>query len=362
MPSDRIQTFEPGDEEEIVGLFEASFGEADYYFPRTVSSWIWRYIQRPGFDPESILMIRKEDELVAALSMTHGTIMVNGNPKKVALIDDVSTHPQWRRQGLATTLMRHAIDRAREMNCWGVHLSADPDSSAIRIYKRVGFEIITHCINMLSVLQHRRAARFGKRRQAIPLLALSLLDSFRNMRIDKNLCQIEITDGRTVGDVALRAQKENELPNGTLQLDDEYVKWMANPRADGALKMTSITKDHEFSGMLTVSSSDFSGPGATDRMAVIGNLILSEAMQTKDVIATVLHRAKGIAKDTLDCPMTNMFVDSRAETLKSACKKAGFMEVGQSASMFHSLGQPQRMVELEKGIWSQPVETAASNP
>ncbi len=60
--------------------------------------------------------------------------------------------------------------------------------------------------------------------------------------------------------------------------------------------------------------------------------------------------------------MANMFVDSRAEILRSACKKAGFMEVGQSASMFHSLGQPQKMVEIEKGIWSQPVETASSNP
>ncbi|MFW9846413.1 MAG: hypothetical protein ACFFD6_06685, partial [Candidatus Thorarchaeota archaeon] len=61
-----IQHFHPGDEEEIVAVFEAAFGESDYYFPRSVSSWILRYAKRPNFDPKSILVIRKEGTLVAA--------------------------------------------------------------------------------------------------------------------------------------------------------------------------------------------------------------------------------------------------------------------------------------------------------
>ena len=362
MDSNKIQSFQSGDEEEIVRVFEAAFGEGDYYFPRSVTSWIWRYMHRPDFDPESILMIRKEDTVVAALSMTYGSIIVNSEPKKIALIDDVTTHPQWRKQGLATALMKHAIDRALKMNCWGVHLSADPDGSAIRIYKRIGFESITNCINMLSVLQHRRAARFGKRRQAVPILALSLLDSFRNMRIDKNLCQIEIADDRAAGEVVLRAQKELDLSNGTLLLEGEYVNWMSRERPDGALRVASIIKGNEFSGMLTVSSSDISGPGATDRMAAIGNLILSQGMQGRDEIATALHGAKVIAKTTLDCPLVNMFIDERNEPLKDACKKVGFMNVGKSASMFNPLGHTQRLVDIRKGIWSQPIETISSNP
>ncbi|MFX0056615.1 MAG: GNAT family N-acetyltransferase [Promethearchaeota archaeon] len=362
MDSTKIQTFQPGDEEEIVDVFEAAFGESDYYFPRSVQSWVWRYKQRPGFDPNSVLMIRKEGRVVSGLAMTYGTMTVNGEQKKIALIDDVSTHPQWRKQGLATALMTHAVARAEEVGCWGVHLSADPEGAAIRIYKNIGFETITHCINMLSVLKHRRAARFGKRRQAIPLLALSLMDSFRDMRIDKKLCQIEIVEDGTATEMVQHAQNEVVLQNGALLFDDECIKWMTDSRHDGALKVTSISKDSKFSGILTVSSSDFSGPGARDRIAVIGNLILGEALRTRDAIASVLYGAKEIAKDTLDCPMANMFVDSRAVALRSACKKAGFMEIGQSASMFHSLNHPQRMAEIRKGIWSQPVETVTSNP
>jgi GNAT superfamily N-acetyltransferase len=362
MDSHRIHSFQSGDEEEIVRVFEAAFGESDYYFPRSVSSWVWRYLQRPGFDPKSILMIRKKGMVVAALSMTYGTMFVNSEPKKIALIDDVASHPQWRKQGLGTALMAHAIARAEEVGCWGVHLSADPEGDAIRIYKNIGFETITHCITMLSVLKHRRAARFGKRRQAAPILALSLLGSFRNMRIDKELCRIEVVEDGTATEVAQRAQIDVALQNGTLLFDDEYIKWMTDSRRDGALKVISITKDTKFSGMLTVSSSDFSGPGAKDRIAVIGNLILGEAVRTRDTIASVLYGAKEIAKDILDCPMANMFVDSRAATLRSACKKVGFMEVGQSASMFHSLYQAQRMTEIRRGLWSQPVETVTSNP
>ncbi|MFW9912132.1 MAG: GNAT family N-acetyltransferase [Candidatus Thorarchaeota archaeon] len=362
MDSNKIQSFQPGDEEEIVRVFEAAFGEVDYYFPRSVSSWVWRYTRRPGFDPNSVLMIRKKGTVVATLSMTYGTMVVNNEPKKVALIDDVASRPQWRKQGLATALMTHAIARAEEVGCWGVHLSADPEGAAIRIYKNIGFETITHCINMLSVLKHRRAARFGKSRQAAPILALSLLDSFRNKRIDKELCRIEVVEDGTATEIVQRAQIDVALQNGTLLFDDEYIKWMTDSRRDGVLKVISITKDTNFSGMLTVSSSDFSGPGAKDRMAVIGNLILGEAVRTRDTIASVLYGAKEIAKDILDCPMANMFVDSRAATLRSACKKVGFMEVGQSASMFHPLNQPQRMTEIRRGIWSQPVETVTSNP
>ena len=251
--------------------------------------------------------------------------------------------------------------RAEEVGCWGIHLSADPEGLAIRIYKQAGFGIITNCINMLSVLKHRRAARFGKRRQAIPLLGLSLLDSYRNMRINKNVCTVKIVESNTACDLAIRAQDAFQLPNGTLLLDEEYVKWMTNHRSDGALKVASISKDSELSGMLTVSSSDFSGPGATDRMAVIGNLALCDAMGA-DEIASALHGAKRIAENILDCPMVNMFIDERSEGQRKACKKAGFMEVGKSASMFHPLGQSQRMDAIEQGMWSQPVETSFSNP
>ncbi len=362
MPFHMIQTFEPGDETEIVGLFEAAFGEGDYYFPRSIPSWDWRYIHRPGFDPESIFMIRKEETLVSALSMTHGMMIVNGESKKIALIDDVSTHPKWRNQGLATALMTHAIDRAQNTNCWGVHLSADPEGSAIRIYERIGFEAVTYCITMLSVLQHRRAARFGKRRQAIPLMALRVLDTIRNMRVDKNLCRIESIECSASSAVVRQAQNKFQLSNGTLWFDDEYVKWMTQNRPDGALRVASISKNDEFSGMLTVSSSDFSGPRAVDRLAVLGNLTLRKSMRTDDDIASILYGAKEIAKNTLDCPMVNMFIDQRDETIKKGCKKAGFMEVGKSASMFHPLGQPQRLADIKHGLWSQPVETSTSNP
>ncbi len=357
-----IQSYKLGDEEEIVSLYEAAFGEADYYFPRSIPSWIWRYVQRPDFDPESILMIRKEEDVVAALSMTYGDLMVNGAPKKIGLIDDVSTLPQWRRQGLATALIEHAIKQAKEMGCWGVHLVADSTGSAIRIYRNLGFETITLCVNMLSFLKHRRAAKFGKHVQAVGIIALKLLDSYKNVRINKDLCQVEIIEGQDAVDIVLSAQKKFGPPNGTLLLSHEYIKWMASQRCDGALKVASITRDQTISGIITISSSDFLGPRARDRMAVIGNLVLGEEMYTGNTIASVLHGAKKIAKNDLDCSMVSMFIDDRDEDLKRACKKAGFIEVGKSASMLHPLGQSRKLAEARKGSWNQPVETAFSNP
>jgi len=187
------------------------------------------------------------------------------------------------------------------------------------------------------------------------------LDSYRSMRIDKDLCSVEIAENKTATDIVKRSQDAFHLPNGTLLLDDEYIKWMTDQRPDGSLKVASITLASELAGMVTVSSSDFSGPGAEDRMAAIGNLTLSDSIDT-DVLLSALHGAKMIAKNILDCPMVNMFIDERDEGKREACKNAGFMEIGKSASMFHHLGHPERLSEIQDGTWSQPVETVSSNP
>lgn len=57
-----------------------------------------------------------------------------------ALIENVVTHPEFRRRGIATSLLRTALQWAWERNCYKVMLlTGRKDEETLRFYERVGF-------------------------------------------------------------------------------------------------------------------------------------------------------------------------------------------------------------------------------
>jgi ribosomal protein S18 acetylase RimI-like enzyme len=74
-----------------------------------------------------------EDQLVAQLGL-----VTDGSG--IARFQHVETHPQWRRQGLAGTLVWHAALRGfASMAAKTLVMVADPEYVAIRVYRSVGF-------------------------------------------------------------------------------------------------------------------------------------------------------------------------------------------------------------------------------
>jgi GNAT superfamily N-acetyltransferase len=74
-----------------------------------------------------------EGELVAQLG-----IVTDGSG--VARYQNVETHPDWRRRGLASTLVWHAGQHGLEaLGASTLVIVADPMASAIRVYRTVGF-------------------------------------------------------------------------------------------------------------------------------------------------------------------------------------------------------------------------------
>lgn len=56
------------------------------------------------------------------------------------LIENVVTHPQWRCQGIATSVVRHALDLAWDANCYKVMLlTGSTKEETLRFYEGVGF-------------------------------------------------------------------------------------------------------------------------------------------------------------------------------------------------------------------------------
>ncbi|MBV9849373.1 MAG: GNAT family N-acetyltransferase [Armatimonadetes bacterium] len=56
------------------------------------------------------------------------------------LIENVVTHPDWRRQGIGTSVLHYALDLAWEANCYKVMLlTGRADEPTLRFYERAGF-------------------------------------------------------------------------------------------------------------------------------------------------------------------------------------------------------------------------------
>ncbi|WP_245958127.1 GNAT family N-acetyltransferase [Roseimicrobium gellanilyticum] len=57
------------------------------------------------------------------------------------VVENVVTHPDFRKRGLATALLRHALDFARKENCYKVMLfTSRKDEATLRFYEQAGFQ------------------------------------------------------------------------------------------------------------------------------------------------------------------------------------------------------------------------------
>lgn len=68
----------------------------------------------------------------------------------IARLQDVETHPQWRRRGLATHLLYRVVAHARQtLGVEAVTLCADVDYVAIDLYKRMGFVPVGETVELM---------------------------------------------------------------------------------------------------------------------------------------------------------------------------------------------------------------------
>lgn len=73
--------------------------------------------------------------------VSSATLIVNyrGTKGPVGLIEDVWTHEEYRKRGLASRLVLRLIELAKELGCYKVNLSCADHN--INFYKSLGFEV-----------------------------------------------------------------------------------------------------------------------------------------------------------------------------------------------------------------------------
>jgi predicted GNAT family acetyltransferase len=70
----------------------------------------------------------------------------------VGQVEDLFTHPDYRRRGVATALIHHCVAECRRQGAGPVVIVADPTDTPKQIYSAMGFRPIAVCTHYLKKL------------------------------------------------------------------------------------------------------------------------------------------------------------------------------------------------------------------
>jgi GNAT superfamily N-acetyltransferase len=103
---------------------------------KTIS--LWKIIFN---DPQQhYLVVEQKGQLVASCTLVIIPNLTRSG-RSYGLIENVVTHSDFRRQGLGTALLRHALDLAWASSCYKVMLlTGRKDKETIRFYEKAGFK------------------------------------------------------------------------------------------------------------------------------------------------------------------------------------------------------------------------------
>ena len=103
-----VRDYQEGDEEQIFELVKAVQGVGVPEKERWLKGWVWMFVDNP--DNTSIIWLAERDgKIVGQYPAIIETLKVEDKIIKAAQLIDTMTHPQYRRQGICSTLGKKAL-------------------------------------------------------------------------------------------------------------------------------------------------------------------------------------------------------------------------------------------------------------
>lgn len=139
--------YQQGDDHDLAHLYNIAFQMNGAGFVRTPIGWNWRYVQSPSFEPEMIQIAEDlgSHKIVGAVHVNLvEKVRINGREYIFGDINDVVCHPDYTKKGVATKLLKMAIEFMQKKDCDFSILTADAKGFAReKIYLQHGFEDIS---------------------------------------------------------------------------------------------------------------------------------------------------------------------------------------------------------------------------
>jgi len=149
--------YQEGDDQQLVDLFLRAFLLNGKSFLRNRAIEKWRYLESPNFEPEMVQIAEDIDnnKIVGSVFVNLvETIKIDGRSYLVGDINDVTCHPDYTQRGIATKLMKMAIEYMKRKKCDLSILTAAREGIARKkLYLRSGYRDLTY-LNMYLSMPH----------------------------------------------------------------------------------------------------------------------------------------------------------------------------------------------------------------
>jgi GNAT superfamily N-acetyltransferase len=132
----QIRTAQPQELEAVLKLYQHLHAE-DALLPEGAA--LRRVWQEIVDDPKVHCLVAERDGALVACCMMVIVPNLTRGARPYGLIENVVTHAAYRRQGIATRLLHHALQIAWSGNCYKVMLLTGRDEAVHRFYERAGF-------------------------------------------------------------------------------------------------------------------------------------------------------------------------------------------------------------------------------
>ena len=132
----RIRVEEQADLSHVTNLY-GHLNPGDTLPPADVARDVWTRIQQ--YAGLLILLGEIDGRAVTTCSLVIVPNLTRGG-RSYAVIENVVTHPDFRKQGLGTAILAEAVRRAREADCYKVVLTTGSKrESTLSFYEKAGF-------------------------------------------------------------------------------------------------------------------------------------------------------------------------------------------------------------------------------
>ncbi len=332
----QLRNYRPGDENQIVELFNAAFGTNDVFTPRTVEFWIWRYLKKPGFDPEGVFLAEKDGRIISSVIETFRKARFGGKTLNLGAIDDVATPPELRNRGLASKLLEESIRYAEQKKLDGLTLVADPEGPGYKIYQRYGF-IDTKRFDFYMITLDQEESQGDKAQEEV-----AANRSFEQLTSEN------------LKDFTEKFNEAYEQFEGFHPMIIDEVRWRLLEPVNVFPSQTWIAmKDQEIVGGGTLRVRKIVAWGSELNSAVIENLFtldINDMGTAKDILLKILKVARGKG-----CPMAICIVSSNCDSKSKPLETVGFTKIAEDSQMIKCLSDFD-FSESVKRCWYTPYE------
>jgi mycothiol synthase len=140
-PGIELRACRPGDEEDVLLLFERAFSEWPGRQPTSPATWRAMVTEREGFESEDLIVALADGTVVG------GAFLIDAGE---IWVDKLAVASGFRHRGIARALLLTAFGRSFDRGYAWTALSTDSRTGALSLYERIGMRI------------HRSFTRYGR--------------------------------------------------------------------------------------------------------------------------------------------------------------------------------------------------------